>query len=114
MPSNDSHTDRFRTPAVGRGRGPRPGQPRRRPLGIRPSAEKLEDRQLLATVLLNNGLSPTDVGFFSFLVDDGGRGTQSQIRVKGTSGEQTIPNALGSHINFVDVGGNGGAVDLFN
>ena len=104
MPRNDSHTDQFQTPAVARGRGPRPDRPRRRPRGIRPSAESLEDRHLLASVLSPTGV-PGQVGYFPVDVGNGGHITQSQITVIGKSGQHhTIDDALNEFINYVDVG----------
>src|SRR4051812_43397264 len=111
MQRNDSHQDRFQTPAVGRDRASRPGRPRRRSPGIRPTAEVLEGRQLLA-VTLTNGIPSGAVGAFTYVVDNGGRGTQSSITANGTSGVVTENSAIFANTNFVDVGSNGGAIAL--
>ncbi len=112
MSRDHSLTDRYQTPAVPRGLGPRAGQPRRRPKGISPSAESLEDRCLLAQVVLSNGIPVNTVGAFSYTVDDGGRGRQAIITANGTSGLLTGVSALFANVNYVDVGADGAAVGL--
>src|SRR3954464_1639543 len=113
MSHGDLHPVRIQTPAVspGRSRRQRLDRPSRSAKRLKPSSELLEERSLLA-VTIDNGLAPNAVGFFSITVDNGGESRSAVITANGTTGIQVGEDALFAFVNYVDVGGDGGAISL--
>lgn len=78
----------------------------------RPAVELLETRNLLASVLLSNGIPAGTVGQFDVLIAEGGNVLEGRVTAQGNSILVNNENVIFDFTNYVDVGSDGGGIEL--